>query len=431
MNITKPTDGLFSVRYHTNFDGFVKSLPALLRGILRHCSVLLCTLHSSGFARLASGTFCCAVYFPTFCEIIKIKQVHRIKHNPRAILLVWISLSLFWMSCPAAAPGQPLGAKSHIEIIDALGKKVEIELPVKRLVALNSDVLEVIRSLKAESLVVGVFSEIARNPPFWPILKDKPKVGSWSDANPEIIAELRPDLVIAYSRAPGENFASKMASFGITVLRLDFYRIKTLNQEIKTLGRLLDRKKEAGRLCAWYQRNLNFIQGKLARVGRRPAVYVESYSDYHTTGPGSGGNEMCELAGGWNLAANFSIPYPQVTPEWVVSQNPQVIIKAVTLDNGYGLNNPTSLNSLRNTIMKRPAWNLIAAVQSGNVHVIESAIWTGPRAIIGIAWIAKWIHPDLFADLDPQVLHLEYLTTFQGLEGAGMIVSGLVTGTIR
>ena len=351
------------------------------------------------------------------------------KPNPKVILLVWISLSLLWMSCPTAALGQPAGPKSCIEIIDALGKKVEIELPVKRLVVLNSDALEVIRSLKATNLVVGVFSEIARNPSFWPSLKDKPKVGSWRDANPEIIAALAPDLVIAYSHAPGEGFANKLAALGITVLRLDFYRIKTLNQEIKTLARLLGRESEAVRLCAWYQRNLNFIQKKLVKVEPRPAVYVESYSDYHTTGPGSGGHEICELAGGRNLAADFSIPYPQVTPEWVVSQNPQVIIKAVTRDSGYGLNDPDSLHSLRAAIIKRPAWKLIAAVQSGNVHLMESAIWTGPRAIIGIAWITKWIHPDLFADLDPQSLHLEYLTTFQGLEGAGMTVSGLVTGT--
>ena len=119
----------------------------------------------------------------------------RLEHQPgkrypkaKTILLVWISLSLFWMSCPAVAPGQPLGAESCIEIIDALGKQVEIKLPVKKMVVLNSDALEVVRSLKVEGLVVGVFSEIAKNPLFWPVLKDKPKVGSWRDANPEIIA---------------------------------------------------------------------------------------------------------------------------------------------------------------------------------------------------------------------------------------------------
>jgi hypothetical protein len=49
-----------------NFDGFVKSPSAALRFIFRHCGVLLCTPHSSRFARLASGAFYCAVHFDNF-----------------------------------------------------------------------------------------------------------------------------------------------------------------------------------------------------------------------------------------------------------------------------------------------------------------------------------------------------------------------------
>jgi len=46
--------------------GFVKSPSAALRFIFHHCSVLLCTPHSSRFARLASGAFYCAVYSGDF-----------------------------------------------------------------------------------------------------------------------------------------------------------------------------------------------------------------------------------------------------------------------------------------------------------------------------------------------------------------------------
>jgi hypothetical protein len=49
-----------------NIDGFVKSPSAAFRFILRHCTVLLCTPHSSGFARLASGSFFFAVLFRLF-----------------------------------------------------------------------------------------------------------------------------------------------------------------------------------------------------------------------------------------------------------------------------------------------------------------------------------------------------------------------------
>jgi hypothetical protein len=45
-----------------NCDGFAKSPSAVLRFIFRHCSVPLCTPHSSRFARLASGAFYYAVH---------------------------------------------------------------------------------------------------------------------------------------------------------------------------------------------------------------------------------------------------------------------------------------------------------------------------------------------------------------------------------
>jgi len=52
---------LFVLNWFCNLDGFVKSPSAAFRFILRHCSVLLCTPHSSGFSRLASVSFFFAV----------------------------------------------------------------------------------------------------------------------------------------------------------------------------------------------------------------------------------------------------------------------------------------------------------------------------------------------------------------------------------
>jgi iron complex transport system substrate-binding protein len=53
---------------------------------------------------------------------------------------------------------------------------------------------------------------------------------------------------------------------------------------------------------------------------------------------------------------------------------------------------------------------------------MASNIWTGPRAIIGISYMAKWFHPDLFKDLDPEELHREYLRRFQDIKYQGIYV---------
>jgi len=249
-------------------------------------------------------------------------------------------------------------------------------------------------------------------------------VGSWREPNSEIIAELEPDIVLAYAKTPSPEWEARMASQGIRVLRLDLYRVESLEREVRELGRALGRTEEAERFCAWHSRWMKRIQETIDGVSQRPSVYVESYSDYQAAGPGSGGHEMCVIAGGRNVSEEMAIPFPRVTPEWVVTQNPDVIVKAGSFSASYGAGDSgAALNRRRDAIMQRPAWSLIRAVASGRVHVLDSSIWVGPRAVVGVAYLVQWLHPGLIADLNGEALHKEYLETFQKLPYKGSFVS--------
>ena len=313
-------------------------------------------------------------------------------------------------------------AASSMTVTDSLGRTISLDLPIRKIVALNSDTLEVLRTLDAEELVVGVISEIGRDPGFWESLAGKTPVGSWRDPDIEAIAALQPDLVIAYGRNPGSSLEERLGFFGIQVLRFDFYKIKTLEKEVAVLGELLGREKEARRFCEWHHRYLEMIKKGVPTDARHPTVYIESYSDYHAAGPGSGGDQMCVMAGGRNAAEGFDIPYPLVTPEWVMVQNIDVIVKAASCSDGCNVTVAT-LNHRRDVVMNRPGWNRIPAVRAGDVYVMESSIWTGPRAVIGIAFMAKWFHSGLFPDLDPGAMNREYLESFQGVSCQGTFVS--------
>jgi iron complex transport system substrate-binding protein len=335
---------------------------------------------------------------------------------------IYLSIVLFCLLIQGfGMPAHATGGES-ILIKDATGRSVEVRLPIRRVVILNSDVLEVIRALNAEDLVVGVNSGISISPSFWPGLKNIPSVGRWMEPNYELIAELNPDIVIGYARHPALDMEKKLMPFGITVIRLDFYKICALIEEVKILGRILGREEEARKLTTWYRKNLSSIQGSIKDISDRPDVYIESYSRYHTTGPNSGGHEMSILAGGHNIASDFSIPYPEITPEWILANNPHVIIKATALSNCYSMTDPRSLKIIRDEITDRTAWDNIQAVQEDRVYVMTSDVWTGPRAIIGIGYMAKWFHPDLFKNLDPEKLHREYLEKFQGIKYQGVYV---------
>ncbi|MBE9550843.1 MAG: hypothetical protein IMF13_02220 [Proteobacteria bacterium] len=71
---------------------------------------------------------------------------------------------------------------------------------------------------------------------------------------------------------------------------------------------------------------------------------------------------------------------------------------------------------------KRQAWDHIRAVKEGRVYVMAGDIWTGPRAIIGMSYMAKFFYPDAFKALDPEALHREYMEKFQGINYQGMYV---------
>lgn len=354
------------------------------------------------------------------------------KHSVPVYASIVLVCLVFWDDRQADALQRQAGAivgeaaaRENITIRNGNGQSLQVRLPVKRIVVLNPDALEAVRALKAQALVVGINSGILRNNPlFWPGLSNRPGVGGWKEPNYEQIVQLEPDIVICYVRRPGMDLEKKLGPFGIKAIRLDFQKIGTLEKELEILGRVLNKEKEAGQLIDWYGEPLKVIREGLKKIERQPYVYSESYSQYHTSGPGSGGHEICVLAGGFNIASGFSIPYPEVTPEWVLAENPQVIIKVAAIRNCYGMSNAGSLKDIRQEIMLRPTWNNIRAIRDARVYVIESGIWTGPRAIIGISYMAKWFYPKIFKDLDPEALHREYLERFQGIEYQGVYVFG-------
>jgi iron complex transport system substrate-binding protein len=133
----------------------------------------------------------------------------------RYLTKICVATLIFCLLISGETATREATAGESIRIKDATGRSVQVKLPVKKLVVLTSDALEVIRALKAEDLVSGVNTGIAKDPLFWPGLKNKPIVGSWRGPNYELIVELNPDIVIGYGRHPGQDMEKKLEPFGI------------------------------------------------------------------------------------------------------------------------------------------------------------------------------------------------------------------------
>ena len=299
-----------------------------------------------------------------------------------------------------------------------MGNLVRIKQPVARVVALTTDHIEVLRILKADGLLVGVCDLVKNGPEYWPEFQHLPGVGKRAAPNEEAIVNLMPDLVLSYGRSPGAELEDKVGSLGIRILRLDCFRLSTFKSEVELLGRVLNREKEAEEYLAWMQDKLD-MAAALTKGLPRTKVYMESYGDFAASGKGSPWTEMCHAAGGFSIGAMASIPNAQVATEWIMSMAPDVVMKASMVMDGYGAKDDKKLERVHNNLLRRPGWGLLPPVKNGRVHVLASPIGPGPRSVVGVCYMAKWLHPEACKNLSPEAVHAEYLERFQGMPYQG------------
>jgi iron complex transport system substrate-binding protein len=327
----------------------------------------------------------------------------------RTILLLFVLLvgNRVSGSCHAALPA------GTVSFTDALGKRIEIAAPVKRIVVVNGDAAEILCALGAEACIVGISSQLAENFGLLSGLQGKTVVGSSTGPSLEKIIELQPDLVIAYEMwMTREAFEQKLMPAGISVARMYCYRMDRLDEEIRVLGRLVGKETEAETYILDRHRILNQIAGRLQGLETRVRAYLESYSPYQTVTTGAGGEQLLERAGIDNLAAALPGPWPQITNEWLVKENPELIIKAASttyIQNGYGCKDMQIVSGFRDQMMRRPGWNQIRAVRENRLYLLSSEIYTGPRAHIGVLYMAKWAYPERFQDMDPEAVNRQWL----------------------
>ena len=316
--------------------------------------------------------------------------------------------------CGIPTQGMPVAIAQSLTFVDALKKEVNLSIPAKRIVVVNSDAAEILCAIGAADRIVGISNYIAQDSAgTLGELKEKPVVGSPQGPSMEKIVELEPDLVISYEMWLSKtDFEDKLKAFGIPVARIACYLVDSLESDILLLGRISGKEAAAAEYAASIREQLNIVDERLKHIKPPIRAYAEGYGDYVTVSRGIGAAMILEHAGVTNIAADLTVPYPAISAEWVVIQNPDVIIKAAGagfIKTGYDVTDASSISEFRDRLLSRPGWHNINAVKNKQVYLVSAEIWTGPRAPIGILYIAKWCYPELFVDIDPRAVHREWL----------------------
>jgi iron complex transport system substrate-binding protein len=310
------------------------------------------------------------------------------------------------------------GEDVEVNFLDSDNKVVTVKRPVERVLALGTTHVEVLRSLKAEDRIVGVSTYVTDKPDFFPEMTDVPTVGSGWTPDYEAIISLNPDLILQFSGWTPE-LESNLQGTDIAVARLGF-KMVDYTSEVARLGYVLGTEDSASEIIDFHDGYMKIIGDGVDGLSEeeKPKVFLEWDPDYQTDTNGSL-HQLCEMAGGVNIAADLPGKNPTIDAEWLMTEDPDVMVKfpfRKTADHGYTVDDPSELERLRESVMFRPGSADINAVKEGRVYVVGQEIVSGPRALVAVAYLAKWFHPDLFGNLDPQAIHQEYLTRFQGLD---------------
>ena len=341
---------------------------------------------------------------------------------------------------------------SSITVTDSMDNEVELPYPVKRIASFNPAATEILWALGAEDRIVGIDMYSKWNKEFFHNLNTRPSIGIVPMMpDYEKIISLRPDVVIAYVD-PLFNYPhleDKMESAGIEVLRLDLYKPDTFTREVALLGQILDRENLAEEYVDYAVAYVQQIEDRVKSLDEdeKVDVYYEWFTPYVAYGEGTGGYQLIERAGGRDIYSReggelLQMPgysgegayYSMMSPEWIVEQNPDVIIKDyMNIDDymamgknplsvGYTSDPSTSeMERARNEMMNRPGFSALEAVQNGDVYTTPfCGICLSPRWSVALGYMAKWFYPELFEDLDPQAFHAEWLQKWHGLEYQGI-----------
>ncbi len=316
-----------------------------------------------------------------------------------------------------------LGREKEMTVVDGADRIVTVNKPIERIITPNGDCMPLMRALDAADKIVGVSKYTIQDTLFYPEFGDYPSVGSVWSPDYEAMLACNPDAVILYasfsaSKCEAIEDTLTDANLEIAYIWIDGYKPSSLVEDTILLGYLLGKRDEAEVWIDFYEGFLNPIYGEVADIPMddRTQVYIECWRAYHTAAGNSGWHEKVELAGGYNIFRDLTIDYPDVSAEDVIDRHPDAIIRAAKTEGGYDTDDITELSGLRDDIMDRSELAHVPAVESGEVYVINNAIFGGTAHFIGMGYIAKWLYPDRFTDLDPEAAHRQYLTEFQGLD---------------
>lgn len=241
----------------------------------------------------------------------------------------------------------------------------------------------------------------------------------------EALLTLAPDLILVnrarYGAIRGTRLLAQLDALGIPVLFIDFQQhpLADTRPSLTLLGRALDAQPRAAAL----NRRLAELEAAVADcvdVAAHDTSRDQAPSVLIDIAPGlkvgccrsnfdSGLADLVARAGGNNIAAGMTPGSENVlNPEAILARDPAVIIATAaqwpaggSVRAGFGVAPAQTQRDLADVVNRRPGWATLSAVNQGGLHALWHGYHQSPFSALALTAIARWLHPQACAALDP------------------------------
>ncbi|HYA98410.1 MAG TPA: ABC transporter substrate-binding protein [Methylomirabilota bacterium] len=225
-------------------------------------------------------------------------------------------------------------------------------MPGLRIVSLAPSATSILCGIGARSLLAGVTKWCADVAPVGRL----PRVGDcWAGDVSEVLA-LRPDLVIG-SVPYKPDMVTKLVEQPFRFLAMNPRTLADIEADIRLLGGLTGRRRNAQRLVLGMRHGFAAIQAKTRHARKRPRVYCEAWPQPRISSPPWVG-ELVHIAGGEMVLPAGS----RVSDEQVAQALPEVIVLAWAA---------SGEKAKPETAKGVAAWRDVPAIRDNEVHVVR------------------------------------------------------------
>jgi len=201
------------------------------------------------------------------------------------------------------------------------------------------------------------------------------------------------------------------------------------------LGDILGHADRADAFAAAYDAALAAVDARVAGTSSRPLVFLENRVGLRAECCASVGKavigNLIDRAGGHNLGTDLiSGNSGMVDLEYLLSHQPDIYVgtaignpfnridQPARIQAGPGVSSRQAQASLANSLRRKGIAQL-DAVRQGRAYAIWHHFFHSPFNVVAVQAMAKWFHPQAFADLDPAATLADFMARFQPFPAEG------------